>query len=46
MKTLRSTKSFGHSPVAKAGHYDDYQSYVEDHIPYNKEVYFLITKIV
>jgi hypothetical protein len=40
MKTLRPSKSFLGSPGAKNGNYDDYQSYVEDHTPYNKEVTF------
>jgi hypothetical protein len=44
MKTLLSSKSFGGSPVGKTGNYDDYQSYVEDHTPYNKEVNFSIKK--
>jgi hypothetical protein len=38
MKTLQSSKSLVGSPVARTGNYDDYQSYVEDHTQYNKEV--------
>jgi hypothetical protein len=38
MKTLRSSKPFAGAPVARASNYDDYQSYVEDHTQYNKEV--------
>ncbi|CAF1093225.1 unnamed protein product [Adineta steineri] len=38
MKTLRSTKPFVGTPLAKVGNYDDYQSYVEDHVQYNKEM--------
>ncbi|CAF2894039.1 unnamed protein product [Rotaria sp. Silwood2] len=37
-KTLRSSKSFVGSPTARAGNYDDYQSYVEDQTQYNKEM--------
>ena len=38
MNTLQSSKSYMGSSVARAGNYDDYQSYVEDHTQYNKEV--------
>ncbi|CAF1015435.1 unnamed protein product [Rotaria sordida] len=38
MKTLHSPKSCVGSPVARVGNYDDYQSYVEDHTQYNKEM--------
>ena len=38
MKSVRSARSFSGSPVAKAGNYEDYQSYDEDHTQYNKEV--------
>jgi hypothetical protein len=31
--------------MARAGNYDDYQSYVEDHTQYNKEVRFFLFKI-
>jgi hypothetical protein len=41
MKTLRPSKPFIGSPLIKAGNYDDYQSYVEDHTQYNKEVSFI-----
>ena len=44
MKTLRSSKPFAGSPVARAGNYDDYQSYVEDHTQYNKEVSLFYSK--
>jgi hypothetical protein len=42
MYTLQSSKPFLGSPIAKTGNYDDYQSYVEDHIQYNKDVRFSI----
>ena len=42
MKTLRSAKPFAGAPVARASNYDDYQSYVEDHTQYNKEVSYYI----
>jgi hypothetical protein len=42
MKTLQSSKSLVGSPVARTGNYDDYQSYVEDHTQYNKEVSYYI----
>ncbi|UJR23813.1 hypothetical protein I4U23_026789 [Adineta vaga] len=38
MKTLRSSKPYFGSPLAKNGNYDDYQSYVEDQTQYNKEM--------
>ncbi|CAF1071480.1 unnamed protein product [Adineta steineri] len=38
MKTLQSPKSLNGLPVARGGNYDDYQSYVEDHTQYNKEM--------
>jgi hypothetical protein len=40
MKSLQSSKSFVGSSAVKNGNYEDYQSYVEDHTQYNKEVNF------
>ena len=45
MNTLRSSKPFDRSPAARVGNYDDYQSYVEDHAQYNKEVNYFSLKI-
>ncbi len=45
MKSVRTSRSFSGSPVAKSGNYDDYQSYDEDHTPYNKEVNFFYSKM-
>ena len=38
MKTLRSSKPYFSLPLGKAANYDDYQSYIEDHTQFNKEV--------
>ena len=38
MKTLQPLRARLHSPVARTGNYEDYQSYVEDQTQYNKEV--------
>ncbi|CAF1177573.1 unnamed protein product [Adineta ricciae] len=38
MKTLRSSKPYFSSPLGKAANYDDYQSYIEDHTQFNKEM--------
>jgi hypothetical protein len=47
METLRSAKPFIGSPLARVNNYDDYQSYVEDHTQYNKEVsYFFEQKFL
>lgn len=42
MKTLQPSKTSVESPIERMGNYDDYQSYVEDHTPYNKEVRFYL----
>jgi hypothetical protein len=45
MHTLRSSKPFVGPPAARGGNYDDYQSYVEDHTQYNKEVVVSFSKL-
>jgi hypothetical protein len=40
MKTLQKSKPSVRLPAARDGNYDDYQSYIEDHNQYNKEVNF------
>ena len=34
------------TPLAKGANYDDYQSYVEDHTQYNKEVSMLDARLM